>query len=229
MDERLAAVLDKAKKLAELARRASTAGEAQAAARALAALLARHRLDVAELEASTTEPRVGYACERAPVGLRDAVWRQFLLTAIAEVHGVVVLRTTDGRGRKERRLAGRPDDLTLVRYFYAWVVAAAARLGSGEPKRSRASWYLAFALGVRRQLLGAQEEARAGTSSTALAVIDRRCEDVLTVLRRRHGHVSTRKVTIGREEPADLGAHLRGYHAGRHLPIDTADGKRSLS
>lgn len=167
--------IETARKLLRLRDRAGTPAEAQAAAHALARLLDRHRIAVAELEAGGSQPAEPFVADKGrPLYeyRRVTVWRRDLGLVLCEHFGVacwVRARQRPGHAREcAMHLCGRPSDIELVRGLYTWLGAEIVRLGecycSRRGVRFRSSWQRGFVAGVEQQLRSAREQAKAESS-----------------------------------------------------------------
>ena len=196
--------IETCRRLIALQKRAATSGEAQAAAAALARLLERHRLTIAEVEGAGSaggpvlvHDRPIYRCKRAET------WRWELITALCEHFGVSPWRefTRMPRGDGSWRivdsaiyLCGRVGDVECVRSMYGWLDVEGLRLALLEvpegratkrrTRESRRSWLIGFARGIRTQLqkAKAEEQAVPGTSSTAIVKLDQRYDEARSAI-----------------------------------------------
>lgn len=188
------------RKLLRLQKRAATAGEAQAAAHALARLLDKHRLTLAQLEAAgERQPGACTADTDRPLYTwrRVEPWRYRLGAVLCEHYGVA---TWERRWRKwpggsprdsGMYLCGTVEDVALVRELFAWLVPEALRLAApecrGRGRVYRNSWLEGFVAGLHHQLklarAAAEEQARAEGQRTAALVLwgehARRAEEAL--------------------------------------------------
>lgn len=221
-------IIDKARKLAALQKRAATAGEAAAAARQLSQLMQRHRIDAAQLD-EEEEFRIGPLLFH---GRTLAEWRLSLALALCHTYGVVAVhervrtRPIVGRARTERgvRLYGTPDDMASVRYLYTWIAAECDRLCRrhcrGLGRVAAQSYREGFVHGVRAHLPSPRDAARTSDNpphTSSLAVVETRGERALA-------HFRAHRATSGDVErvgsmPADPAAFLMGEARGRQLHL----------
>lgn len=235
-------IIDKARKLAQLQKRAATAGEAAAAARQLSALMQRYRIEAAQLD-EEEEFRMGRLLFQHRV-LTE--WRTDLAVALCRSYGVVAvheitrLRRAGKRAQVRRgvRLYGTPEDMDSVAFLFTWLSAECDRLCRSECRgRGRAaaqSYREGFVAGVAQQLPSpreaATEEGRGAPSTAALTVIESRPQRALAAFRREHPGKSFRRQS---REPRDAAAFLMGaergskIHLGQHLPGATTSGETS--
>jgi len=217
-------VIKKARDLLRLREQAATPGEAQAAARALAKMLDKHRLSIAELEmrgdqdsedmvADTDEPLL--SCSRL------AGWKKGLIRILCSHYGVALWRRSYhswSRGKRKltqaMHMCGRPSDMTMVRYMLGWLSAEIERLSrqecAGMGVISHNSWRRGFVTGLGKQLRMARDDVAENNSEAAL-VLRKRQDDAQDFLHRAI---------------EGLGKGRRNYHRVYHDPLAYADGKR---
>lgn len=207
-------VVDKIRKLRELARRNSNPHEAATAAALAEKLCQEHRISEAMLDAD-----VGV---QGPVeGEIDAFqkiepWKSYLLTDLATMHGcdVVYLRT---RGRGYEAVAyGTPDDLETLKAMYDWLTGEMMRQAEAGPKspRWRKSFLLGASEGIRDALKEAHKEARKAAPSTALTILDARLQAAHKALREKHGKLRAAETERPRGDERALEA---GFGAGQSI------------
>lgn len=118
-------IIDKISKLLRLASEDGGAGEHErSAAMARAqALMEKHRIEVAEVEATTGRDAEGVERFFVDVGGDPSVkrhrWKSSLFHGIAESNDVKMYRATT---EKKVALVGRPSDVQYVRSLYAWLL-----------------------------------------------------------------------------------------------------------
>lgn len=176
----LEVILKRAKALSTLKRRGSP-GEAEAAALALDKMIVRYQLREADIEAAGEAPTTEIILSEEPVYtyVRRQAWRSALLHVLAAHYGVVCfrrkrLREKKGKPRREDTLlAGRPDDIAIVRALYAWLALDIARLGASETQGQGSlaanSWRVGFVYGIKDQLFRSRMSDADRPSATALA------------------------------------------------------------
>jgi hypothetical protein len=224
-------VVETCHRLLALQKRAATPGEAQAAAGALARLIERHRLTMAEVEGAggaggpVLMPSPIYECKRTEP------WRRQLIGGLCHHFGVAawsdVLRVK-GCGSLPRvmstkvYLCGRPSDVECVRSMYAWLGTEAERLAllsvpDGTDRRRarsrRRSWLIGFANGIYTQLHAARDEAHhaPGVSSKAIVKLDGRYDEALGAIESAFKdikNVGARRATV------ETTAYMAGAEAG---------------
>lgn len=221
MDEKLRSVLDKIAKLRALAAGATTQGEAEAAAGQAAALAAKYQIDEAQIEAASGEraEEIGEGDELWTSETRNEKWRSCLAAALAEDHGCAMIRTS-WDGLTIYHIAGRPSDVALVRYLFAWLHVEIARLSERERGRAAKN---SFRYGAVVGVLGAMRAARKGETqasahgqATALAIVSR-AEQSMDVFRRQAEAAGRKIATSARASLSDPGALRRGLVAGTGL------------
>lgn len=229
-------VVETCHRLLALQKRAATPGEAQAAAGALARLIERHRLTMAEVEGVGGDggpvlmPNPIYECKRTEP------WRRQLIGGLCRHFGVAawsdvrLVKTSLGRPRvmsTKVYLCGRPSDVECVRSMYAWLSVEAERLGAAavpdgrNRRRSRSlrrSWLIGFANGIYVQLGAAKTAACAspGVSSKAIVKLDGRYDEALAAI---EGAFKDVKDAPQRAATVETGAFLAGARAGSALHL----------
>jgi len=206
-------ILERARALRSLRDKASNRHESEAAARALAALLDKHQIEEASIPAEGgQEPAIDY--EPLYTYRRVVAWKMLLARILCTHYGVALYRRPPTRRAPGYAcmMAGRPDDIAIVRYMWAWLVAEAVRLlerEGGEGRSYRQSWMTGFVSGIKLQLTEARKVAWSGASSTALAV--------LTSREQRAHEAASRAATItGHEyEPRSTTDDVRGFFEGQ--------------
>lgn len=218
-------VIEKARKLLQLRDRAATPGEAQAAARALAKMLDKHRISIAELEMrgdQDAEPMSVDEQEPLLSYRRLPIWKKNLIRSLCEHYGVACWRvgkwnSYDGRGRRRMdyamHLCGRKSDMDMVRYMLAWLSTEIGHLSrqecAGMGSISHSSWRRGFVTGLTRQLQMARDDVATANSDAAL-VLRKRHDDARDFLRKM----------------IDLTKVKKSYHHIYHDPAAHAAGKR---
>lgn len=216
----------RARKLLELERRTNYPAEAQAAARALAKLLERERISVAELELSGERSADGLVVADDPLlrWRRLVAWRRDLADILCHHHGVAWWQRNWPDGAAAVMMCGRADDIALVRSMYDWLAEETMHLCriscEGQDQRYRRGWRIGFVGGIAAQLKEAREQVAAeaqsdGRQQAALAVRDRASaaqEHLETVL----GKMPVKDWT-GKDP--ELGAYLSGSKRGRQIHL----------
>ena len=155
-----------ARKLIALRDRASTDGEATAAARVLSVFIDKHRISISELEEKSGNREECSMDDKDPLlTFRNLLpWRRSLCGTLCDHYGVAwwqrrTWQGRDGRGAVYQRaiyLCGRASDIALVRHTYAWLDLEATRLASklspGGGRSAKKSFLLGFVAGIREQL-----------------------------------------------------------------------------
>lgn len=214
MDEKLKSVLDKIAKLRALAARATTQAEAEAAAAQAASLIAKYQIDEAQIETPDAARTEEVAAEDEPLyreEKRNQKWRSVLASALAELHGCgVVYASVVGLTRY--RIAGRPSDVAIVRYLFAWLHVEIARLSEKEHgKAAKNAFRIGAVFGVLRAMAQARraEEAAAPAGATvALAMVDRAELSHAALAGNRKPRTGTAP------QASDRDALIRGFRAG---------------
>jgi hypothetical protein len=218
-------VIEKARKLLQLRERAATPGEAQAAARALAKMLDKHRISIAELEMRgdrDAEPMSVDEREPLLTYSRLPIWKKDLIRALCEHYGVACwrngrVRGCDMRGRRRvayaMHLCGRKSDMAMVRYMFAWLSTETEHLSrqecEGMGSVSHNSWRRGFVAGISKQLRMVRDDVTSVNTEAAL-VLRKRRDDASDFLRRMIKLAKAKKT----------------YHYLDHDPEAHAAGKR---
>ena len=185
-------VIEKARRLLQLRERAATPGEAQAAARALAKMLDKHRISIAELEMQgnrEVEPLLADVDDPLICYNRLAAWKNRLIHVLCKHYGVACWRRGKIRGRAydgRRKMAyamhlcGRKSDMDMVRHMLAWLSTEVERLSRQECEGlgtvSHNSWRRGFVDGLDKQLRMARDDVAEHSSDAAL-VLRKRLDD----------------------------------------------------
>jgi hypothetical protein len=233
-DEVTAKIIDRIVKLRALAT-SSNIHEANAAAAAAAKLAAQHRIEEAEIEAATAA-RPGErmsSIDPEPVfsGHSIPVWKNVLFGTICEQFGCVGFVHIDHGPRKSRRrhlrVAGRANDVALVRHFFGWLTRELVAVASADMylrfySEHRRSWFLGAVNGIDAQMERARREAHFYAKTTALVHLDARALEARAVVEEfAKGKVrkDKRDVTAG----ASAQAFGAGYVAGHGLDLGGAN------
>jgi hypothetical protein len=231
-------LLKKIRDLLRLQRRASTEGEAQAAAFALGRLLTKHQLDLASIETDVDRERA--AIDNAPVDSfgRLCRWRMGIANALCRHAGVSCwLRTEWDREKRQRRmsilLCGRPADTAAVHALYSWLVLEGQRIcgTKGYTYKKRNDWLLGFASGIGTQLQRAKSEAAEehveNPGSCVSMVLADRASESEELMRKTIGNPPDHKM---RPIEVDIDVYRDGQSGGRtvHLGRSLGDATKQL-
>lgn len=226
MNEHLQKVMQKVAHLRALAARAGTQAEAETAAAQAETLIAKYQLDEATIETSTT--REEHVSEEDPIwsGTRSDRWRGSLCAGLCKDHGCAAIASKRD-GKVIYRIAGRPSDIAIVRYLFAWLSSEIERLSKREDGRSAQNGFRVGAVvGVLQAMRAsrAQEVKAAPQGTSAAMVIVSHAEESLDYLKGVMGgkfrNVPTRRV--------DSGSFERGKAAGANLAPRQALGGRVM-
>jgi hypothetical protein len=207
-------VVEKIRKLRELARRNTNANEAAAAAAAAEKLCQEHRISEAMLDADVGAS--GPISADVDAFARIEPWKSYLLTDLAKLHGceVVYLRT---RGRGYEAVAyGTESDLLTMKEMYDWLVAEMLRQAEAGPEspRWRKSFLLGASEGIREALKEGAKAARKEAPSTALAILDARLQAAHKAVKDKHGRLEKSE----HERPrGDARALEAGFEVGQSI------------
>lgn len=135
-------------------------GEAQAAAAMLAKLLAKHNLQMADLEAKGAA-KPGVIENRVDLGKAAFQWKIDLATFIAEHYFCKVLILKRHRRGKVLLFLGRPDNVQAFEMLYRWLVEQVQRIAKEERRTyiettgdhvDPLRWQVNFGMGAAQRL-----------------------------------------------------------------------------
>jgi len=202
--------------------KSATVAEAAAAARAAETLIQRHAL--AEAELGITSATEGIIDDNNPItdwDQRQTVWQNVLLSALAKAYECeVVFKWQDGRVNMFG--LGRPSDIAIMRYQYAFFTIEIARLSHllapgdltrGQGKHWHNSFYRGAVSSIAEALKSVKQEVRSQASSTALVFIDQHARSLAAFKSKAYPHSRTKQmgVRVNRE------AYSMGQMAGSNL------------
>lgn len=214
--------IERARALRELHRRTTSRGEALAAARALARLIQRERIDVAQLEADGHAPKTGPQLFEVPLFTyrRREAWKIDLAMSLCRHHGVACFQRTWSTGLRELKMCGRPDDVAIVREMFAWLVDETVHLCKleceGARNTTRRSWRLGFVAGIDSQLRAVRTETMPETDTRALSLLRDRESEAQAELDRLVGKLPKKKFRGVELEPS---AYLDGHRLGATIHL----------
>ena len=235
METNLTPVLDKVRKLLQLAK-SDNANEAAAAMAKAQSLIEQHRLSVAELEASgdgdqeSKTPTVVMVLE----GVRLPIWQVRLIIILVEANGC---DTWQGYAHKAGKVVshyqviGRASDVEAVKYLFAYSVSELTRLAKcckGLGRSFHNAWYQGAVTGIKDQITVAKEIAHqeAHASTQALVLLDKRRTDAALAMRQLVPGLKTTPVRSGKL----IGdAYRAGREAGRNMPMGRPDTTKQLT
>lgn len=181
-----ARLMEKLKKLLALAADPAAApNEAETARRQAEALMAKHRIDEAEVllatgkvgfelttcYVSTTPHYPGHRAKQAPL------WTQFILVGVARFTEVRASQVTRAGGAVEFKVQGTVDDVAMALWLYELLVRqayqASRKAMAGHGTREANEWRRGYGIAVQQRLEAlAQGTQQQASSSTALVVVD---------------------------------------------------------
>lgn len=221
-------VLRKVQALRDLAARAGTIHEAQAAAAQADALLHKHRLSEAELQASGRVAPEAIVDDETPVfiaGQRMESWRTRIAATVADHYGCVAYTRRPAIAPVTIHIVGRPSDLQIARYMFSWLSAEVERLALKEPGAARHLFKHGAVTGIgnvldaqRKRTEAEHAKANGGVAGIVLAS---RVEEVVTWLRTANPNMgNARKATLsGTKSDYDRGIEAgEAIHLGAALP-----------
>lgn len=234
-------ILDRVRKLLELAHNNPNVNEAANAAAAAQELMTRHAIGEAMLApvADTIEEQIEADLLYAQ-GKKHATWRGILAVAMAEVNQCKVF-VTGG----DLHIIGRPSDAATVRWLFTYVVREIERLckeeagwrgnpgrvwcnnfkiGAVESVNTRLREAAAAARAAMRREAGASDTMGTGSAivlvNNALAKLDKRSADV-----RAYGQARFKlRARSASSFRSDNGGREAGRRAGAHIELAPAKG-----
>jgi len=121
----------KIQKIMALAERAGTEAEGQAAMAAVQALLAKHNLNMSEVQSYDATPQEQIVLDDSvPAPLRNFDWQGLIYSGIAKLYFCDYFRRKKN-GQHTFVITGRPSNIAIVHH----VAAAIIRMGDAEAKR----------------------------------------------------------------------------------------------
>lgn len=221
---KIEAVLRKVRALRALAK-SSNQHEAEAAAAMAEGLIAKHRLEEAQIEQGG-EKREAAEESSEPIdherGPRKA-WKAALFGRLAKHYGCATWYRwvrVSGKLSRTHYAVGRPSDVAAFRYMYAWLRVEIARLSEGEYGRSaknafRVGAVEGFTMALRRAKEAAEATHGAQHGGSAAMVLVGRLDEAKAALEALHPKLETaRPVQLVSSDP---GALARGRVAGERL------------
>jgi hypothetical protein len=217
-------VVEKVQKLLALSKSAN-AHEAAAAAGAANRLMDQYRLSEADLEVQgqseePIEEDGGYVYESGKV----THWKKILMSVLIKHYGLAHWNdTTYTSGRKVSRykLVGRKNDITVMKYMFAWLTAECQRLSALEAKGQGrvfvSSYCEGFVNGVATQLALSRADVEKTASNAAIVKIDARAQEASNFLSRLHTNLVFKKTTSYRQ--TDYAAFSQGKVRGSSLHL----------
>ncbi len=222
-------ILAKVRKLRALAANAGTLAEAEAAAAQAEAIIARYRLEEAqiELDSSTPSEKVDIAGEPLyeAAGHNSELWRGQLAGIIGKHYGCLIYKSL-ATGHAAIQIIGRPSDVQIVRYMFAWISVEIERLSQYEKGRTaRNSFRQGAVVGFATTLKAAQKAATGAHQGSAAMVLADRYGEALVLAE----SVLKLKTSASRKIRVNGGAYERGQRAGARLNLDGSLGSGSAT
>lgn len=200
----------------------SNVNEAAAAANAAQRLMAKYQIDALELEA--TEP----GQQEAAVGTevfdeerRTITWRTRIAYALAEANLCVLFQSRQSaQGRREIKIVGTQEAISMVRYMHAYLTHEVERLWQEEAQRgvhtSRAAgngFRLGAAVTLGKRIKEATEGVRHAASPGAIVLVNKHMERVEAAVGCKLSRTSRRSTY------QDHSAFERGKAAGNSVNL----------
>jgi len=220
-------IIDRIRKLLELAKHNDNVAEAASAASAAQRLMSEHQIEQAMLEGAAEEP-IEHDVLHDDGGRQMAWWRWVLASALCRANGCKGY----SRGGGCLGIIGRPADAQTVRYLYAYLSGEIERLCDeaarerGAPGRTwRNSFRLGAATEIANRLTAMRAQVRAEhvshlvatrSQSTALARIDAHALAVQTYAKEK---LKLRTGSASGNSRLDGGAYGAGKRAGAGIDL----------
>jgi hypothetical protein len=213
---------DLIKKIAALRALSSSSNlnEAAAAARAAEKLIQDHAIEEAEFEFTNGSQEQVHQ-DDIPImewGQRQTVWQSSLINCLAKAYGCAGI-LSHKNGKIGFYSIGRPADISIVRYQYAFFHLEMTRLAQllapdnltrGEGKQWYNSFYLGAVRSIRDSLVASKKEVQTQASSQAMTIINQHAIEVDNLFRKLYPH--TRSVNSKSSINSD--AYSMGKQAG---------------
>jgi hypothetical protein len=214
VNEKLQKVMQKVAQLRALAAKAGTQAEAETAAAQAEALIAKYQIDEATIKTEEIEEAISEA-EPLWAGPRNDQWRGVLCMALCRDHGCGVVAQKTSK-QTVYRIAGRPSDVDIVRYMFAWLTVEIERLAQRENGRAdRNAFKNGAVAGVILVMRAsrAEEVKAAPQGASASLVLVSRYEDAMAHIKSKMSGTfrATPVRAVGRD------AYYRGRAAGEGL------------
>ena len=217
------AILSKVRKLRDLAARSTSVAEAATAAAQADAILQRHRLSEADVEASGAQPTEAIGEGEEPLwqgGRRSDTVAMRLSAVLSDHYGCVTYTRRDIRGGRTEsisfRIVGRPSDVAIVRYMFAWLRAEIERLAQREAGPVRPSFRHGAVSGIKIALTAAaRATVKASGNGAAALVLASRSEEARRWLAAVDPDMGKARTPGGNLDPD---AFMRGARAGAQMP-----------
>lgn len=222
-------IIEKVRKLRALAANAGTLAEAEAAAAQAEAIIARYRLEEAQLGIDDASRVEAVGVDDTPLwvgGERVPNWLGWLSSALAKHYGCLAftdVTTGPGGTTKSFKIVGRPSDVQVVRYMFTWLSAEIDRLSYGERGRSAMNAFRLGAVdGICSTLTAAQKEVESAPEAAGAAMVLASRADEAQAYAYRVFRLRERKGGVSYYD--ETGAFARGRAAGEGLHLGDALG-----
>lgn len=222
-------IIDRIQKLLALTQ-SSNVNEAAAAMAAAQALMTKHELELADIEAATPGAHSDDTVDTDLFREKTFIsWKYHLADHLARANGCRVYYTTMIQRASGKQVGvvthyvGSAAGLATIKYMYAYLVREIDRLagearGPGVDRAYLRSFRLGASLAIGQRLLEASKQAKVGASGTALAVVDKKAERAQAVIDAKA--LKERGTTSVR----DASAFSHGRQASESVNISTGPG-----
>ena len=223
-------IIEKIRKLRSLAGNNSSLEEATTATRLAEELLQKNQIAEAELEITMGSQEQVLEDQEALTDwkIKQTVWQNILLTHLCSAYnceGIIKHKN----GCLGYFAIGRPSDLLVLKYQYAYMVLELTRLASllapktlarGSGKTWHKSFYLGAVRAIGDSLVKVKQEIKSTANSSALAVIDQHAQEALNL----KNQLYPKSKTVMMKSHYDREAWELGNRAGRNLETKTGLG-----
>jgi Protein of unknown function (DUF2786) len=249
-------IQDKIKKLLALGERAGTEAEGMAAMAAAHAILARHNLTMADIQAHSPDAEKVEGDDGLIAPSRAFDWQELIYPAIAELYFCEFLITLANRKRGTPRkytVVGKPGNIAVVKYLAQYLIRSGDKLATssaiaraddtqaGATAAEMQKWVSSFRMGyaarinarAAREIAAAKADKMADETGTALVLSPLYSSSKAAnaaFIAAEFGRVSHRKKSI---EPASGEGYRAGQEAGEAVSLKgdgiRHDGTRQLA
>lgn len=214
-------ILKKARDLVRLRDRAGNKSESLAAAKALAKLIEKHRIQMAELEEHVPFEDFDFPERPLMQYHRATSWRRHLSNILGQHYGVAVVERRFPDRSCSVCLCGKPSDIAVLRFMFRFLQEEMDRLVNQDARglRAQTAWREGFVMGIKDQLDEARKEAQQGHPRAAM-VLRCRQNQAIEALKTKLGR--TPDTVVRNKQVKDLLSFANGYARGREQDMDPA-------
>jgi hypothetical protein len=209
-------IIEKVQGLLALSK-SSNENEAALALAKAEALLEKYRLDMTEVETTTSEDIIQ---DDDPIFDTDNItaWEAKLSNEIAYIYGCTTIRL----GGQRIKIIGRASDILFVRYFITYITIELFRISGPLLYRKRKdykdSWFLGAVEMIIKRLKQAQAEVQTAYANPhAVATINNRHNEAMKKLSELYPNVVFKNVKTGKK--LNTTAYYEGRAAGQTINL----------